>query len=352
MMKTSYRAAIAAATLILLPALALAQAPTIGTLLSNRKVNQDQDPGWGAIDGTSWQTLPQRMMTINIDGKRVPLCVSRDGSGEPGLGWVGLAQSLNKGAGKSAMRCVTSKTTTNGGWVFEYKGNSAPLWINTTSATPEPFGAIALAVQSTKRPLYACQFKQGSEARVGHIGDDGKCYGAGNSSATTYLVMVSSGTGQMAQPRYGWVPASNSYTPSGTLATGGVNVAGGDLKACRVSDGGMSWPGWLNMGTCTYYVYFGNKTTPKTSRTFELFRVKPGAAKAPYVFNRFGGKAFYACRTEFSVNGNTKHVLFGFTNNTGSCTNGTLSSDVKPDKFGGWSPVRLLELPVDSGDRA
>jgi hypothetical protein len=164
--------------------------------------------------------------------------------------------------------------------------------------------------------------------------------------------MVSSGTGQMAQPRYGWVPASNSYTPSGTLATGGVNVAGGDLKACRVSDGGMSWPGWLNMGTCTYYVYFGNKTTQKTSRTFELFRVKPGAAKAPYVFNRFGGKAFYACRTEFSVNGNTKHVLFGFTNNTGSCTNGTLSSDVKPDKFGGWSPVRLLELPVDSGDRA
>jgi hypothetical protein len=349
--------------LLLVPAFALAQAPTIGSWLTSRKLaaNADTRATWGAAKDTGWTAFPQRAVTININGAAHPLCVSAPGSGNSGLGWAGIGSATPRGADIIIMRCRTHSGDTDGGWAFEYAANKpAPLWINTSASTPEPQGAIALATQAASgRPVYACQFDQGGKF-VGHIGDDGKCYGAntggGKATATTYQTLVSKGTGADAQPRYGWVAAGSGFIPHGALATGGVDgIRGGNAitkTICRAANGGHTWPGWVEGTGCTYFTYFGDATTKKTANKYEVLRVKSGAPKAPYVFNRFGGKNFYACTAEYSVSGKNVHVIFGFTNNTASCTDGSKSTDVKPDKFGGWSKIRMIELPNTDGDRA
>lgn len=350
--------------LLLVPAFAIAQAPSMGSWLTSRQLasNADTRATWGAAKETGWAGLPQRAVTINVNGVAHPLCLSAPGSGAIGQGWAGIGSATLKGAGVIIMRCRTHSGDTEGGWAFEYAANKpAPLWINTSASNPEPQGAIVLARQAASgRPVYACQFDQGGGKFVGHIGDDGKCYGAnaggGKATATTYQTLVSKGTGADAQPRYGWVAGGANFLPHGDLAKAGVDgIRGGlafDRKLCRVADGGHTWPGWLEGTSCSYLTYFGNNTTRKTANKYEVLRVKPGAPKAPYVFNRFGGKAFYACTAEYSVNGKNVHVIFGFTNNTASCTDGSKSTDVKPDKFGGWGKIRMIELPNTDGDRA
>lgn len=348
-----------AASLLLVPALVVAQSATPGAWLTARSAgaNADAAQAVGAVDGIGFKDLPARMITLNIGGKQHPLCLT---GSQPG--WAGIGKVVEH-LGKKHLSCESGEGSVRGGWVFEYAANKpAPVWINTSASTPEPQGAIEIGRQgASNRPLYACQFDKSGKKYVGHIADDGKCKGAAldgsRDAATSYLTLVKKGTGADAQPRYGWVDAGRGFMPHGQIADAGVDgVRGGRAYAralCRVQDGGHAWPGWIDAaGNCEYFTYFGNNTTRKTASKFEVFRIKPGAAAAPYVFNRFGGKDFYACTAQYTLNGSNRTVIFGFTNNSATCTDGKHSTDVNPEKFGGWTKIRMVQLFNDGGDRA
>jgi hypothetical protein len=116
-------------------------------------------------------------------------------------------------------------------------------------------------------------------------------------------------------------------------------------QVCSASDGNMSWPGWVRDGVgCEYFTHYNNVTERKTATSYRLHRTKPGAPKVPFVFNRYGGKPYYACASTLTANGTVRDVMFGFTNNPNTCTNGRSSTDAPP-RAHGWVSTTLVSLP-------
>jgi len=336
----------------LVPAVALG-APTLGTWLNSNRLatNADTRAAFGPPKGLGWTSLPTGVASVNIGGVAHPVCVTD-------TGWAGLGRSKTSGS-LTSMECVGFGGTTASGWFFDTPaGKPAPMWLNTSASRPEPRGAIVLAIQDTsRRRVFACQFNKSGGTYVGHIGDDGLCqgrsFGGGTDTASTYLTLVMKGTGPDAQPRYGWVNAGPTYQPHApslanfSLSNGSVVL---DRVVCQVSEGGHNWPGYVSYGNCEYFSYLNNRTERKTSPVYQVMRVEPGAPAAPWVFNRFGGKAFYACKSWVSINGAIQATMWGFTNNPGTCTNGTSSTDQPYARIGRWSTPVLLALPnADAG---
>ena len=329
-----------------------AAAPTWGTWLESKRSSETQGPNlqftWGPSKDMGWANVPSSIVSLRFGEAAYPLCAT-----DSGIGWIGVGRSRVAGA-KTVLRCETQGEDSSGGFYFENKpGRPAAMWISTTAQNPEPRGAIVLLTQeSSRRRLFACQFDQSGGRFVGHIGDDGVCYGTNPAdtpgSSSTYLTLVTKGTGPDAQPRYGWVDAGITYTPHTPSIVTGLSHAGDraiSLKVCAVTDGGHSWPGWVRDGVgCEYFTHFGNVTERKTATNYRLHRTKPGAPTVPFVFNRYGGKSYYACTSVLTANGTGRGAMFGFTNNPSTCTNGRSSTDAPP-RAHGWTNTTVISLP-------
>lgn len=352
-MKTLARSLAPLALFVLAAPTSADAAPTMGSYLDEHLSSDTQGPNltntWGPRKNDGWTSLPSSWTLVGLvtDGAAYPLCAT----GGSTSGWVGFGRARIVGD-RTNLRCTTYAEQSDTAYYFDYASpKPAPMWINTAASTPEPRGAIVLLTQEgSRRRIFACQFQKGGALFVGHIGDDGVCQGVTHTgtkdTASTYLTLVTKGTGADAQPRWGWVDASPGYSPHApSLASVGLNLRGAvDTRAlCAVSDGGQTWPGWFAHGTCEYFTYSNNATQRKTSNTYRVFRLQPGAAKAPYVFNRMGGKAYYACTSSKTINGTVVDVMFGFTNAPGTCTDGR--DTTVDNRHGGWTGTKLVELP-------
>jgi hypothetical protein len=266
--------------------------------------------------------------------------------------------------GDIRLRCVshgrpgsTRLHHTDGATIFKSRpGRPEPKWWGTSAAVPEPFGAIRLLTQETSgRPLYACTFPHEGRPAVGHIGDDGKCYGAtasGPAVATTYQVLVTDTSPGAVAPRYGWVSGGVGYVPHGTLAkaiqapiiSAGRPIVRTDPKTrvvCRVKDANVWWPGYVSpYEGCDYFTYVGGATQRKNSKAFEVFRIGPGQLQADYVFGTQGGASFRSC-VAFKA-GIPDSTVWGFSSTLTGCTDGSHTSNVALD---------FLDLPRVNADR-
>jgi len=329
-----------------------AAAPTWGTWLETKRSSETQGPNlqftWGPSKDMGWANVPSSIVSLRFGEAAYPLCAT-----DSGIGWIGVGRSRVAGA-KTVLRCETQGEDSSGAFYFENKaGRPAAMWISTTAQNPEPRGAIVLLTQeSSRRRLFACQFDQSGGRFVGHIGDDGVCYGTNPAdtpaTSSTYLTLVTKGTGPDAQPRYGWVDAGITYTPH-TPSIAVESRADGqrtiNRQVCSASDGNLSWPGWVRDGVgCEYFTHYNNVTERKTATVYRLHRTKPGAPKVPFVFNRYGGKPYYACASTLTANGTIRDVMFGFTNNPSTCTNGRSSTDAPP-RAHGWTNTTVISLP-------
>lgn len=350
--------AVLAPAALLLASRSVAAAPTMGTWLDARLSSETQGPDlrhvWSPLKGLGWTSLPARVIGVNVGGVAHPLCVTASSSG-----WVGFGRPRAT-ANKVVLACETFAADSTIGYFFEIAASKpSPLWIGTTASTPEPRGAIGLLTQEgSRRKIFACRFDKGGDVFVGHIGDDGVCQGStrtgGRDSSSSYLTLVMKGTGSDATPRWGWVDAGPTYVPHvPTVATETrvVGTAGAALTrtVCAATDGGFTWPGWVLNGQCDYFTYFNGRTEKKTTAVYKVNRVQPGAPKVPWVFNRMGGKAYYACSSSLTSSGRIRGVMFGFTNNPQTCTDGKDSTDAPP-RLHGWTNTRIVELPdADAG---
>lgn len=339
--------------------------PRFGTWLSTQRIatSQDMKNQWGPVKGEGWSQLPVNIVRVTgRDGAQYPICLFTPNDGEAASaqpGMLGLAHNWVSGnAVKVVCRAYGAAwNVKRDATVFIGQGNRpAPVWTPSTSAKPEPWGAVVLATQeSPARRLFACTFADGGEPVAGFIRDNGECFGAttdgGSKSSATYDVLVASNAPGDIAPRYGWVGAASNYMPHGNMAylvekngvgRGGIapiQAAPKTHTVCRVKDGNEWWPGYVQADfNCGYFTYFNGSTQKKSSSTYEVYRRGNGPMLVDYAFNKMGGKSYYAC-TAFKTGSGP---IMGFSNNLTGCTDGTLT---------GSEQLEQLDLPDAYADR-
>lgn len=304
---------------------------------------------WGPLKaGGGWVALPPDVLSVTVNGVAHPLCVTAD------LGWAGIGHS-RVSEGRTGIGCASYLSRNDGAyWFGTPSAVPNPMWINTGAQFPEPRGALLLKTQSgTRRKVFACRFNKVGVVYVGYIGDDGNCYGATASglkeSASTYLTLVSKGTGPDAKPRYGWVNAGPDYTPHApsiakvSLALNGVVTT---RSVCRVRHSAENFrPGWVIDGRCNYFSYTDNTVKRWTDANYDVMRADPAAPKIPWVFRAPEGTAFYACTSTATVNGAVRDILFGFTSDRAACTDGIKATNTERRPSYVWSAPTIVELP-------
>lgn len=357
-----------------------AATPVFSPFVTPKPINSPETiPAFvGEINGDGFKNVSDTAIVVPIKTILYPLCLTdKNLSGSASGGWLGIGK-VKKKNGKNVFVCdsyvgstLTSDQTLFPTTVFELKGLSNPIWLRSTTQTPEPRGAIAIATQGDSgRKIFACQFESGNGSNkksfVGYLGDDGKCYGISATGvkefAEEYLVYVAKGTGPDATPRYGWVTAGIGYLPYGGaqgLAKATVDAMAGSSTAvsrslCRVADSGNFWPGYVTTfvpagkskaeNVCTYFTYFNNKTEIKETSTFEVLRENPSQPSVEWVVNKKDGKEFYFCTSVATSSGRVRDQMFGFTNNKATCTDGRKSTDVPLDKFTNWNTPKMIKV--------
>jgi hypothetical protein len=341
------------AAILFIPVVAIANGPPRpGSFLKSTRVhnNQDTRESWSPAKLKGWQTLPARTLDVNVDGAHHPLCLTINGSGSRGAGWLGIGLAREIG-GKLVMECYSYESSTNSGWIFEQAADKpTPLWVNMSDSQPLPPYPLLVATQGAGRKLYACKFDKNAKRYIGDIGDDKKCYAShnegGKDTASNYLALVTKDA-----PAFGWISPADGAKVRSDLATVtlpgvGTKARSSEVQVCRADFQGSKWPGFVINGRCSYLYSSGDQVGSKVATSYEVFHVNTLPARAPYVFAKQGGKSFYACTSAArNANGVVEQVMMGFTHDPALCISSGKTTAAKASATADWSRPEIVALP-------